>query len=99
MQQLTYSIFECAETPDHWIVECTMSYIPDWEVCQQDVNDWLLSLGFIIKEFSLGADRFSWRLDLAGLICMFHVEFLTETFWFDCDDAITRDTIVLGLVN
>ncbi|WP_159084109.1 DUF3630 family protein [Saccharobesus litoralis] len=97
MQPLNIQAYSSQESTNEYIIELQVTSPPDWDELQQPVEAFLIQNGFSIVEFMYGADRFTWRLDLAGLTAQFHVELLTTSFWFETDDKVTYNAIKLGL--
>lgn len=64
-------------------IVCTFAQALHYDNIDEQMRSWLDQCGFNCKESLYGADRLSWRLDIAQQIVWLHFDELSQSIWFD----------------
>lgn len=79
MKDLTLISFE----PIGEGILCTFAQPIDYDNVGDYVLPWLSAHAFNCKESLTGADRISWRLEIAQQVVWLHFDELSQSCWFD----------------
>ncbi|WP_440905650.1 DUF3630 family protein [Catenovulum sp. SX2] len=79
MQKL--NLISVEQTDDS--ILCTFAQNLNYDNVEDLILPWLNQHRFNFKESMFGADRISWRLEIAQQIVWLHFDELTQSCWFD----------------